>query len=1264
MALSAPTNIHMTSVTPTTITVGWDPVPGATYYRLAINPPYPQTPSTGNIAGTSHTFTGLISSTYYYVYVWAYSDTDSSPYGMSGQIYTAVVAPPANLRVTSQTATTINIAWDPGEGVVKYSITWGSYAVNDYTGTTLALHNYGPITALTTYTIQARAFGANSASTWASIQTTTPSDPAVLAQPTGLQLVSQTPTSVNISWLSVLDATSYDVHSISSQSGTQVLQGNTIGTSMEITGLLSGPGQNYVFYVTAKNGIDPDGSPQSAGLNVAMQSMPATTNFRTTGNSLDSISFAWDANPYAHHYKLAYNHPPGTPTATYTGDIYGTTHTLTGLNPATEYTNIILYTYSTVSNIAGYVVTSINASTGTLPAPTGLHWVSSTTSSIQVQWDAYNPPVTLTGYQLTISGPGITTGTAIAYTGTQHTFTAAANGIQPNEYYDVAVQGVPTGGTASPYSDPIQVYSGTLPVPEVPQNIRGTARTNTSISIEWDPSADATSYETYLNGNPVEVTTSTFAIFSGLSPETSYNIQVRSANLQQESALSPVVVLSTQAPPIAVVLSSPASSGSDIALSPTLTWVASSVIEDVISYDVQVATSSLFSSPIVDATVSGAATETYVPSGLLPQVQYFWRVRATNSLGDGAWSQTWNFTTLTLTAPTLLSPAQNEQDVSSPITFSWEESPGDEQIVGYQLQVDTTPSFNSIPMIVDETLSGISTTSFLSASLESSVQYYWRVRARDSGGNYSAWTTRYFTTAQLPPELPVRGLPTSGQTTTLGTVFTWTPGARADEHMLRIARDFDFNNIISSVDGLAGDAANQFIVLPDPNQTFYWKIGARNSGGEVWSSVGQFTTEDVSITLTAPNGVVLSDFNPTGFFYTVKISWNSVTNATSYVVCHNNDGLNTTQAPAVGGSNAPAVIVPVFRTGESFIAWVVAYGAGGQSRPSASVTITVPAEQSGDGHLSVDRHDGDDATLSLRNLRSQGVVTNDIYYNAGVTDLYVTSITEPVSPDPYYAAILTDLLGNRNATYVLKRISKVSGGGTYATSSLTTPTPPAAPSIASVLPGNGQVQINWGSVTGASQYYVFVDGRYRMTVPTTTATVDGLSNEQSYAFTIRAYNAAGSGEASQAYIASPTNLPPPPTTFTAVYNQAINAFELNWSLVGSGAGYKVFYRTNPNSQTWDGTGLKRSGQAASSPVTVNSNSTSSMVLTDVVYGNPYWFAIGSINGSGDVGILNELPNNITMAIGIGSQGGSSPQKIGLQVNTGTNAITASWEVPE
>ena len=95
--------------------------------------------------------------------------------------------------------------------------------------------------------------------------------------------------------------------------------------------------------------------------------------------------------------------------------------------------------------------------------------------------------------------------------------------------------------------------------------------------------------------------------------------------------------------------------------------------------------------------------------------------------------------------PILVSPNNMVTDFSGALTWTFPPIPGS---ITYNLEINTSPSFNGIAINVPNPLSA---TSFNLPSLDASTEYFWRVSANTPQGQSPVTSARSFTSPDLPP---------------------------------------------------------------------------------------------------------------------------------------------------------------------------------------------------------------------------------------------------------------------------------------------------------------------------------------------------------------------------------------------------------------------------------------------------------------------------------------------------------------------------------
>lgn len=161
---------------------------------------------------------------------------------------------------------------------------------------------------------------------------------------------------------------------------------------------------------------------------------------------------------------------------------------------------------------------------------------------------------------------------------------------------------------------------------------------NVTLSASGNPAGTTTSFVP----NPVTPgNSSTFTIGNtGAATPGTYNVNILGTAGAQTSNQTVILNLFNAVPGTAV-LTSPANGAINVGLSPTFTWNA---VAQAATYDIQVATDAAFTNIV--ASANGLPQPSYSGASLNASTQYFWRVRAANTCGNGAFTAAFNFTTL------------------------------------------------------------------------------------------------------------------------------------------------------------------------------------------------------------------------------------------------------------------------------------------------------------------------------------------------------------------------------------------------------------------------------------------------------------------------------------------------------------------------------------------------------------------------------------------------------------------------------------------
>lgn len=135
-----------------------------------------------------------------------------------------------------------------------------------------------------------------------------------------------------------------------------------------------------------------------------------------------------------------------------------------------------------------------------------------------------------------------------------------------------------------------------------------------------------------------------------------------------------------------------------------------------------------------------APGSSYNLDDLLPDTEYFWRVRATDGDTWGEYTDVWSFTTNSLENFNLISPSNGSTGINITGTeLDWSAAIGATE---YEVEIDVSPSFSDDPWLFST-----SGTDYALPPLDLSTTYYWHVRASNDGETFGDWSDTWnFTT--------------------------------------------------------------------------------------------------------------------------------------------------------------------------------------------------------------------------------------------------------------------------------------------------------------------------------------------------------------------------------------------------------------------------------------------------------------------------------------------------------------------------------------
>lgn len=567
---------------------------------------------------------------------------------------------PAN--AATGVALPVTMIWDTTSRATSYRLqvatdtNFTSVVYNDSTITTTSRQVTGLLNA-TKYFWRVRGKGQYGTGLYSRISsfTSSPLPPGVpvLASPADNSL--DIDTILTVRWNSTSGAATYVLQVSKDQAfGSFVFNDSTLtDTAKALAGLQTNT--KYYWRVSAKNagGTSAFSTAWNFTTKSGIPSVPtplAPANLAV--NQPTTVTFRWSKpTPPAASYRLQV----GTDATFASGIVYNdstltdTTKAVSGLlNNTTYYWRVNAKSPGGTSNFSGtFSFTTIVAAPAAPSLVSPANNAIDQNTSLRFTW---SKTAFATTYRLQIATDQTFASGIVFNDSTLTDTTTLASGMLYNVTYYWRVNAKNLGGTG-PYSSVYQFKTLTadpsIPVQLSPAN--GATNQATSVTVRWTRPAGASSFHLQLGTDPTFATgkiidnpaaVDTFATASGLSFLTTYYWRVNADNVGGTSPYSPVWSFGVGIPtPSQVVLVSPASASLISADSVKLVWRKSSPGID--KYQLDLAVDTLFNFKTTDSTLTDSSK---VLKSLINNQKYFWRLRARNPGGWGAFSEVRTFT--------------------------------------------------------------------------------------------------------------------------------------------------------------------------------------------------------------------------------------------------------------------------------------------------------------------------------------------------------------------------------------------------------------------------------------------------------------------------------------------------------------------------------------------------------------------------------------------------------------------------------------------
>lgn len=646
--LNAPTNLAVSSVSYTKVTLTWTDISGdetgfSIERKVGAGGTYSQVTTVGaNV--TTYTNASLTQGTDYYYRVRTYNSPNYSDYSNEVGATTPILPPPSDLTATPLSSTQIKLTWtdnstDENNFYIEYKTTGNfAYLTNVPSNTTTYTHTN--LTQGTACSYRVRAYNSSNSAYSAYSNEASPTT-LTLNAPSNLSISATSYTQVTLTWMdNSADETNFYIERKTGVGGAYSQIGSVGANVTTYTNTGLSQGTEYYYRVRAYS--NPNYSTYSNETSRTTLTLLSPSNLAATPMSSTQIQLSWTDNSTDETSFYIEYRTTGSYTYLTTVPANTTSYTHSYLNQSTTYSYRVR-AYNANSSVYSAYSNEVSATTTTINAPTNLSISAVSYTQLTLTWTDNSGDEN--GFVIERkTGAGGTYSTIYTTAANATSYTNSYLTLGTEYYYRVRAF---IGSNYSQYSNEVSATTLTF---NAPSNLVASPLSSSQINLTWtDNSTDemyfyieqkmgATGAYSQIAYVPANVAAFTSA---GLTQNTTYYYRVRAYNSTGYSSYS------NEASATTLTFNAP----SNLTASPLsdtqvkLSWTDNTLDEIYFYVEYKIgATGTYAALPSLSAN-----TKTYTHANLTPNTTYYYRVRAYSAGGYSAYSNEASTTTPTCT---------------------------------------------------------------------------------------------------------------------------------------------------------------------------------------------------------------------------------------------------------------------------------------------------------------------------------------------------------------------------------------------------------------------------------------------------------------------------------------------------------------------------------------------------------------------------------------------------------------------------------------